>query len=283
MNKVLSSKALTLEQGAKLASEFVFADYAVRDTNELIALVSLLSKLEEELEAKIAEIAASSGSTELVQQLNAFKSVKKEILKILSNRTTEAEVDDRTLVKIVKDDVVEVVDNGESRYETTEVLDSTTVFITEVKYHFATVEEFNDATGSNKTEEDYYYDVLCKFADLSLLACFKIGGKRLSELDELEINVLEVIEFLRARHILFAIGADGTKLNSLLKIYVDKRNELIGLHYVVKEHISKPKDPTNSQMSLFDDDDTLDVNVLSEGGDADVQEQSEEVSEQGND
>ena len=270
MNNKLSTKILDAEQVSKLVSEFDIADYVVRDTSEIKVIISMLIKLSEDIDSQLDDLAASSGSAELLAKRKAVDSIVKTLLKVLSDRVSDAEVEDKSLVSLTKDDVVEVNENGETRYETEEVEDKSTLFSYEIKYHFASVEEYNDLTSSNKTEEEYYYDLLCKFIELSLDDCFKIGKKRLSELDASVVS--DIVEKNYEWHTLLdAIGADGVRLNSSLKLYPEKRNELLNLSFIIKERNAKAKDPTDAQISLFEDFDAENISVISEGENIDEQ------------
>jgi len=272
MNNKLSTKILESADVSKLIADFDVSDYVVRDSSEVKTVVSLLLKEQDKLTAELEALNESSGSNAIVSKIDSIKSIIKTLLCNLSSRVEDAEVNDKTLVKLTKDDVVEVVDGNESRYETTEVTDSTLMFLTDVSYTVLSVEEHNELSGDNKTEEAYFYDLLCKFVSLSLdnTICF---AKRY--LRDFEASVAsEIIEKNYEWHTLVsALSINKAKLNSNLKDNSQTRDELINLFYIKKENNVKTKVPTNAQMSLFDDFDYEEVNVLLEGDSADEDQQ----------
>ncbi len=256
MNKILSTKALTSEQGDKIINDFSVEDYANRDSSEIQATISLLKKFGEETETKIEDLAVSSGQTELIAKAKSIDNIIKNLFSILAARVEPENLDDKTLLNITKDDVVQ--ENGETH--TNEVVDSTLMFVTEIKYHFASVEDYNTNKNVHLTEEVYYENLVRKFLQLELSICFKIGPFRLSSF---ESDVAEEIvdKNVQWHTLVSIIKADVVKLNSLLNLYPEKREILLDAGYIVKEHNVKTKAPGRVQLSLFDEEEEV-VNVI---------------------
>ena len=268
MNNKLSTKILDAGQVSKLISEFNIADYVVRDSSEIKTVISILLKEQERLKEELAEKGRESGYDAIVSQIDSVTAILKSLLPILSSRVEDASVEDKSLVSLTKDDVVEVVDNGESRYETTEVIDSSFMFYTDVSYSIPCVEEYNDLSGNNKTEEAFFYDVLCKFVELSIDNTISYAKKYLSELDSAVVS--EIIEKNYEWHTLLNnFSINKAKLNAALRDNSEKRNELLNLFYIKKENNVKTKNPNDRQLNLFTDFDYEEVNVLLEGDTAD--------------
>ena len=256
MNKILSTKALTSEQGDKIINDFSIEDYANRDSSEIQATISLLKKFGEETEAKIEDLAVSSGQAELIEKAKSIDNIVKNLFGILADRVEPENLDDKTLMNITKDDVVQ--EDGETH--TNEVIDSTLMFVAEIKYHFASVEDYNTNKNAHLTEEVYYENLVRKFLQLELDICFKIGSLRLSSF---ESDVAEEIvdKNVQWHTLVSVVKADVVKLNSLLNLYPEKRDMLLELGYIVKEHNVKTKAPGRVQLSLFDDEEEV-VNVI---------------------
>jgi len=266
MIEKFSSKVLDKQELSRTVSNFNVADAENIDSAELKTMYAHFKKEAADLTSQLSALKESSGYNSIAEQLARVLEVNDSILQILSNRIEDDSLDDKSLVILTRDEVVDSAD-GE---QTTEAVDTVVMFYDVIKYREATIEEHRALKRLTISEEDMKYNFIHKLVDLSLSNVLLFCKKYLSDIDG---NVAsEIIEKNYEWHtILSGITISKAKLNASLKMYPDKRDVLISEGYVIRELQKEEKSPTNSQMSIFDEYDTEVVNVLTEGDDNNVE------------
>ena len=268
----LSTKILDSEQVSKLISNFNPADYENIDDSQIKTVIALMMKSLDDLSVKLADVGRDSGYDSISNQIDASKAIIKTLTNILSSRISDQDVGDKSLVKVTRDDETVIEDDNGSRIETVESqVGGEIIFESAITYTILSVTEHNAEADTNLSEEDYFYNVLCKLHDCSLDCALVYAKRHLHELDSDVVS--DIIEKNYQWHTLLNnISVDKVKLNANLPIN-SHLNELISEFYVKKENVLKtPKIASNRQMSLFDEDiEYEEVNVMTEGDITDEQ------------
>lgn len=265
MNEKLSTKILDAEQVSKLISNFNPADYENIEDSQIKTVIALMMKSLDDLTLRLADVGRDSGYDSISNQIDVSKAIIKTLTDILSSRISDQDVGDKSLVKVTCDNEIVIEDDNGFRTETFESqVGGEIIFEATVTYTILSVAEYNELANTNLSEEDYFYNVLCKLHDSSLDCVLVYAKRHLHELDS--DVVLDIIEKNYQWHTLFNnISIDKVKLNANLP-FNDHIQELISEFYVKKETVlKKPKVASSRQISLFDNFDYEEVNVMTEG------------------
>lgn len=264
MNSLFKSKLLSQDELDRLVDNFDVADYSMRDSAEIQTVVALLNRSLPHLTLKIAQINRDSGSDALAARLDKIKDINKTLLGILSERFSPDETDDKSLVSLTFDSVNEVEGDGGTVIETEECVDSCLMFYNETTYSVNPYGSYVASTQRTLSEDDYLFELVTKLRELGFGNCVSFAKKRLCDFPEATATEIVLSNF-NWHTISNAFTISKPKLNSSLKLYPEKRDELLSLHFIFVENEQKVKTPTAVQGSLFDDLDFHDVNVMVEG------------------
>lgn len=266
MNEKLSTKVLDAEQESKLISNFNPAVYENIEDNQIKIVIALLLKSVEDLTARLSDVGRESGYDSICNEIDVRKNILKTLTNILSSRISDADVNNKTLIKLTSDEERVVEDENGSRVETTETQVGGEIFIESTSiYTVLSVAEYNELANTNLTEENHFYNLLCKLLDCGLDGCLVYAKRHLNELSADVVS--DIIEKNYQWHTLLNnISVDKRKLNTNLSSN-EHLNELISEFYIKKENkIKDPKIASSRQASLFDFDFSYEnVNAMPEG------------------
>lgn len=245
MAQKIGLKSTDKEGVARLLS-LTADDISNTSADELVGMLALLHKRKDDISTEADSLKESSGINALDNEASRIKELMLQINHALVVSNFFNETNEQVMVNIHKEDVVSVFDGDETRYETEDVIDASSVMVKQSSYYLKDGINFDD--------------LLNKLAELGIISSVRLGTLRFTELTPSEF--LEVKECLRRFGLLDALSINKTSFNSDMKLYPDKRQVLIDSGFVAVDSSIKVSKATNRQLSLFGDESEIGLDVV---------------------
>lgn len=237
----LKNSDASKESIAKILA-FTDDDIVVSSADDLVGMVTLLTKRIADISQMSDSLMESSGLSSLSQELAAIKAMVKKINQALVT-TRLFDQGERVLTSIYDEDPIPV--DGSNPVEGDRILQSN-VLVKETSYVPKAGASFDDFIG--------------RLVSLNVYGSVRIGNASLSSLNASE--VCEILDVLREHNLISAVSVSKVGFNSDMKMYPEKRQILIDEGFVVADDAIKVKKATNRQMSLFDEEDEVALEVI---------------------
>jgi len=270
MIKKLTSKLLDDAAMSKVVDGFDPEDYENTIEDEVFVTAAQLRNYKETLGVQLRELLDSCGANAIGDKIKATEAVIERLEEILKSRNFND--DDKICIELTTDQVNTLVDSQtqEEITETTEVVQSSEFIYYEVKYRVATVQEYNDATGENKSENDYLYELIVRLVNHSLTPAIRFAKKPLNDFVREGLRDEIINKNYEWETLPICMTISSVKFNSLFKsLTPEERLSLTSSHFVVVSTEEKRKSVV--QLGLFDGVEATAID-LDNGGDINVEQ-----------
>lgn len=213
--------------------------------DELVGMLALANDRLKDISIESDSLMESSGLNELDNETTQLKAFVLRLSRALILSGYLRDANGKVYVNIHSDEVVSVQDGDESRYETEDVIKSSSSLEEKVSYSVA----------PNVPLEN----LLNKLADGGIIGSVRLGSMPLTGVTITEFK--EIKDYLKRFGLLGAFSINKAAFNSDMHDYATNRQELIDVGMVIADSTVKISKATSRQLSLLDDEDEIAVDL----------------------